>query len=160
MESVGPINLALESGLQFRVEYDLPGVPAVTTDAMPPLGLGHGPDSERLLMASVATCLSASLAFALRKYRNPETPMRTSAQAWLAPNEQGRLRMHSMVVDIHLGVAADSLRFLDRALAQYQDFCTVTASIRRAFPIHVRVFDSDAVLLSGNEQSASQTSSP
>lgn len=152
MEPVGPINLSLESGLQFRVEFALPGAPSITTDAMPPLGLGHGPDSERLLMAAVATCLSASLAFALRKYKNAEMPMQTSAQAWLAPNEQGRLRMHSMVVDMRLGVPADTIRFLERALAQYQDFCTVTASIRRAFPIHARVFDADGVLLSGDGQ--------
>jgi len=157
MESVGPIHLSLESGLRFRVEFELPGVPAVTTDAMPPLGLAHGPDSERLLMAAVANCLSASLAFALRKYRNPEVPLRTSAQAWLAPNEQGRLRMQRIVVDIHLGVPASSIRLLDRALAQYQDFCTVTASIRRALPIHVRVFDGDGVLLSDDERPAPRT---
>lgn len=153
-ESVGPIHLSLESGLQFRVEFELAGVPTVTTDAMPPLGLGHGPDSERLLMASVANCLSASLAFALRKYRNSDVPMRTSARARLAPNENGRLRVNGIAVDIRLGRPAAGIRLLERALAQYQDFCTVSASIRTAFPIEVRVFDSDGVLLAGDGQSA------
>ena len=149
MESVGAVHLSLESGLRFLVDFDLAGVPTMTTDAMPPLGQGRGPDSERLLMAAVANCLSASLAFSLHKYRNADVPMRTRADARLTHNEGGRLRMHSMAVDIHLGAPAGNIRLLDRALSQYQDFCTVTASIRAAFPILVRVFDSEGTLLSG-----------
>ena len=151
MESAGTVSLWSETDFQFRVEFGLAGVPAITTDAMPPLGHGQGPDSERLLMAAVANCLSASLGFALRKYRNPEIPIRTKGQAWLAPNAQGRLRMQRIEVDIHLGVPAGSIRLLERALAQYEDFCTVTQSVRAAFPVIARVFDSDGTRLAGDD---------
>jgi organic hydroperoxide reductase OsmC/OhrA len=154
METVGEVSLSLETELRFRVDFGLPGVAPVTTDAMPPLGGGLGPDSERLLMAAVANCLSASLAFSLRKYRNAEIPMRARAEARLAPNAQGRLRMQGISVDIHLGVPADGIRLLERALAQYEDFCTVTQSIRAAFPVVARVFDSEGKLLSGEAQPA------
>lgn len=154
MESNANVSLTLETGLQFRVGFGIPGVPELVTDAMPPLGAGHGPDSEKLLVAAVANCLSASLAFSLSKYKNPEVPMRTSADARLTRNAQGRLRVQSISVDIHLGVPASSLRLLDRALAQYEDFCTVTQSIRAAIPVAVQVFDSDGVQLSGGDPSA------
>ena len=154
MESAGTVSLSSETDFQFRVEFGLAGVPAITTDAMPPLGRGQGPDSERLLMAAVANCLSASLGFALRKYRNPEIPIRAKAQAWLAPNAQGRLRMQRIEVDIHLGVPAGSIRLLERALAQYEDFCTVTQSVRAAIPVIARVFDSDGARLAGDDAPA------
>jgi hypothetical protein len=46
---------------------------APLTDEPPPLGQGAGPNPSRLLAASVANCLSASLLFALRKF-NPDCP--------------------------------------------------------------------------------------
>ncbi|MBS0454854.1 MAG: OsmC family protein [Proteobacteria bacterium] len=150
MEPIAAVNLSLESQLRFRIDFGLAGGPTITTDAMPPLGGGQGPDSERLLVAAVANCLSASLAFSLRKYRNPEIAMRTQAEGRLTHNDQGRLRMHGIAVDIHLGAPADSIRLLERALAQFEDFCTVTQSIRAAFPVVARVFDSDGKLLTGD----------
>ena len=149
MESIGTIHLSFQAGLQFQVDFGLGEGPGVTTDAAPPLGSGHGPDSERLLMAAVANCLSASLVFALRKFRNADTPISTRAQGWLERNDQGRLRMHSIAVDIHLGVPASSLRLVERAIDQFEDFCVVTQSVRAAFPVVARVFDSEGVLLTG-----------
>jgi organic hydroperoxide reductase OsmC/OhrA len=148
METLGPFTIALEKGYRFKVDFGLAGVPGLMTDATPPLGQGHGPDSEMLLMAAVANCLSASLAFSLRKFRNEDVPMRASVEATLSRNERGRLRMHSIAVDIHLGVNAARLRLVDRALAQYEDFCVVTQSVRAAIPVAAQVFDSEGVRLS------------
>ena len=141
------IELSLQHDYRFEVDFKAAGVPLLQTDAGPPLGAGEGPDSEKLLLAAVANCLSASLLFSLRKYRNDAPPMRASARAELAPNAQGRTRVGRIDVDIHLGVPAAELRLLDRALAQYEDFCVVTQSVRVAIPVGVRVFDGDGALL-------------
>lgn len=148
MDTVGTVTLARQSELRFEVDFGLAGVPRLSTDAMPPLGQGGGPDSEMLLMAAVGNCLSASLAFSLRKFRNDEVPMRTTVDATLARDERGRLRVRSLAVDIHLGVPASALRLVDRAVAQYEDFCTVTQSVRAAIPVTARVFDGAGAQLS------------
>lgn len=147
MGTTDPVTLTLESGFQFRVDFGLPGVPGLVTDATPPLGLGRGPDAEMLLIAAVANCLSASLAFSLRKFKNEDVPIRTTANATVSRNEHGRLRVQGIAVEIRLGVPAASLRLAERALAQYEDFCVVTQSIRAAIPVTVQVFDSEGVLL-------------
>lgn len=147
MEALGTVTLSLVSDYQFNVDFGLADVPALTTDATPPLGRGLGPDSEKLLMAAVGNCLSASLAFSLRKFKNEAVSMRTTIDGQLARNEQGRLRMHSISVVIHLGAPVASLRLAERALAQYEDFCVVTQSVRAAIPVKVNVFDSEGALL-------------
>jgi organic hydroperoxide reductase OsmC/OhrA len=149
METVGTVTLSLQTDYRFDVDFGLPGVGHLATDATPPLGQGSGPDSERLLMAAVGNCLSASLAFALRKFKNEGVPIRTTVDATLGRNEHGRLRVHGMAVDIQLGVPASSLRLVERALAQYEDFCVVTQSVRAAIPVRARVLDRDGTLLSG-----------
>ena len=146
-EVIGPVSLQLESAYRFNVDFGLQGVPTLATDATPPLGAGRGPDSERLLMAAVGNCLGASLAFSLRKFRNDVAGVEVAVSASLARNEQGRLRVHSMAVDLRLSEPAAGLRLLDRALAQYEDFCVVTQSVRTAIPVTVRVFDGAGVLL-------------
>lgn len=147
METVGTVTLVLQHDYEFEVDFGLPGAPPLRTDATPPLGHGAGPDSERLLMAAVGNCLSASLAFSLRKFKNDAVPIRTAVEASLARNDHGRLRVQGLSVDLRLGVPAADLRLLDRALAQYEDFCVVTQSVRAAIPVAVRVFDSDGTLL-------------
>lgn len=148
METVGTVTLTLASHYRFEVDFGMAGVPRLTTDATPPLGEGHGPDSEKLLMAAVGNCLSASLAFSLRKFRNDGVPIHTTIDATLGRNEHGRLRVHGIVVEMRLGVPASQLRLVERAVAQYEDFCVVTQSVRAAIPVTARVFDSEGTQLS------------
>lgn len=146
MATIGPVDLTLDGGYRFRVQF---AGATLTTDATPPLGEGHGPDSEMLLAAAVANCLSGSLAFSLRKFRNPEVPIRARAEAQVGPDASGRSRVRSIDVEIRLGVPASTLRLLERALAQYEDHCVVTQSVRAAIPVTVRVVDADGSVLAG-----------
>jgi hypothetical protein len=57
--------------------------------------------------------------------------------------------MGRIEVEIRLGAAAADLRQLDRALAQFEDFCVVTQSVRAAIPVGVKVFDSDGTMAAG-----------
>ena len=148
-EESSTIELVLQSDYRFEVDFGMPGVPRLVTDSTAPVGQGAGPDSEKLLVAAVANCLSASLLFSLRKFKNEAVPMQTTASAQLVRNEHARLRMGSIQVEIRLGVPAGALKHLDRAIAQFEDFCVVTQSVRAAIPVGVRVLDGDGVVLAG-----------
>ena len=149
MEESSTIELVLQSDYRFEVDFGIPGVPRLVTDSTAPVGQGSGPDSEKLLVAAVANCLSASLLFSLRKFNNEAVAMQTIASVQLVRNEHARLRMGSIHVEIQLGVPAGALKHLDRAIAQFEDFCVVTQSVRAAIPVGVRILDGDGVLLAG-----------
>jgi uncharacterized OsmC-like protein len=53
-------------------------------------------------------------------------------------NEQGRLRIAAGNVRITLDTDADADK-IDRCKRIFEDYCIVTATIRRAFPIEVDV---------------------
>ncbi len=141
------IVLSSKEGYQFSIDFGLPGVAPLLADASPPVGKGDGPDSEKLLLSAVANCLSSSLLFALNKFHNDAVAIRTTASGTLVRNEKNRLRVGSIEVNIHLGVAASELKMLDRALAQFEDFCVVTQSVRTAIPVTVTVTDGSGAVL-------------
>ena len=60
--------------------------------------------------------------------------------------ETGRNVTH-VKVDITLGAKPEELPHLDRALAQFEEFCTVSQSIRAGIPFAVSVRASDGRLL-------------
>lgn len=151
MSDAGDVRLQWREGLSFEVDFGVAGADLLRTDAQPPLGAGQGPDAERLLATAVATCLAGALVVALRKFRNEVAGLRACTHCTLAPNAAGRPRVQAIEVELHLPAAAASYRFLDRALAQYPDFCTVTQSVRMALPVNARVFDADGVQLDTHE---------
>lgn len=139
----GSFSIELEEVEDYRFHIDF-GNSELLVDEPPPLGEGKGPNASRLLTAAVANCLSASLVFCLKKFREEVKGMKTTAKANLVRNDAGRLRMGSMEVSIRL---ASNHEHLDRCLAQFEDFCVVTASVRAAIPVNVKVFDVSGNLL-------------
>jgi uncharacterized OsmC-like protein len=101
----------------------------------------------QLLCASVGNCLSDSLLFALRKFKQAPEPLRCEVQAEVGRNAEGRMRVLSMVASLHLGVPAAQLAQLERVLGQFENFCTVTQSVGQGIPIQVRVLDADGLVL-------------
>lgn len=130
----------------FLVRFDN-DLPPLQTDEPAPLGKGTGPNPSRLLAASIANCLSASLLFALRKFKNLPGLIVTTVTAQMERNPQGRLRVGSVSVSIRIDSPAHTLNHLERALEQFEDFCVVTQSVREGIPIEVRVSDSAGTLL-------------
>ncbi len=134
------VQLKQETGYAFSNDFG--GGLVLRSDEPPPLGAGSGPSPVGLLAAAVGNCLAASLLFSLRKYKQAPDPIRASVVAHVGRNEQGRLRITGIDVRIELGVPASKLEHLDHALAQFEGFCTVTASVRAGIPVKVEVFDS------------------
>lgn len=141
------IELVQQDDFRFEVHFDKPGIAPLLTDEPPPLGGDAGPNPARLLAASIANCLMASLLFAMRKFGNQPQPLRAVASLDLMRNEQARWRVRRVVVDLHLGIPASDAKNLDRVLDQFEDFCVVTQSVRAGFPVDVHVIDRDGVVL-------------
>lgn len=141
------IELRQLADYRFEVRFDDTQIAPLITDEPPPLGGGTGPNPDRLLAAAVANCLAASLLFAMRKFRNEPGPLRAVATVHTGRNAERRLRIVGIEVELNLGVAAAGLNMLDRILGQFEDFCVVTQSVRRSFPVPVRVLDRDGVVL-------------
>lgn len=140
------VTLTQQQDYQFRIDYGA-GVPAVLSDEPPPLGQGLGPSPVQLLASAVGNCLADSLLFALRKFKQAPEPIRCEVQAQVGKNAEGRLRVLGLSAHLRLGVQATSLEHLDRVLATFEDYCTVTQSVRQGIPVTVQVSDKDGTLL-------------
>ena len=126
------------------------GIAPLIADEPAPLGKGEGPAPSQLLCAAVGNCLSDSLLFALRKFKQAPEPLRCEVQAEVGRNAENRLRILGLHATITLGVAAGSLEHLDRALAQFEEFCTVSQSVKAGIPFTATVMAPDGrVLKSG-----------
>ena len=101
----------------------------------------------QLLCAAVGNCLSDSLLFALRKFKQAPEPLRCTVQAEVGRNTDNRLRVLQMTATLRLGVPAAQLEHLDRVLAQFEAYCTVTQSISQSIPVTLQVFDSTGMQL-------------
>jgi len=141
------LTLTQEADYVFRIVFDDTPIPALLTDEAVPLGGDSGPNPSRMLVAAVANCLSASLLFSLRKFKNAPGTIVTRARARLERNEQGRLRVAHIGVAIELPDAAADYNQVERLLQQFENFCVVTESVRTGVAVDVTVHDAAGVLL-------------
>ena len=141
-----PVTLTQLQNYQFRIDFGS-GTPPLIADEPAPLGDGTGPSPVQLLAAAVGNCLSDSLLFALRKFKQQPEPLRTEVSAEVGRNADGRMRVLGMNATLHLGVPASQLEHLDRVLSQFESFCTVTQSVGQGIPITVQVFDATGARL-------------
>ena len=128
---------------EFRVKFDWPNVAGLTLDDHAPLGHATGPNAARLIGAAVANCLSSSLLFCMRKFKQVPGTLRAEVAGELARNERGRIRLGRFDVTIRLADAIGDIKHFDRCLAQFEDFCVVTESVRNGIPVGVRVVDAE-----------------
>lgn len=145
------LTLTQESDYVFRIAFDDTPIPEMVTDETAPLGTDKGPNPSRLLVAAVANCLSASLLFALRKFKNNPGTLVTRARATLGRNEEGRLRVQHIAVTLELPEAVADYQQAERLLAQFEHFCVVTGSVRDGVPVEVSVRDRAGQLVHHSE---------
>lgn len=138
------ISLELLEDYLFKIDFGEFG--DVLTDEAPPLGKGEGPNPARLVAAAVGNCLCASLLFSLRKQKDSPGQVRATVTGELT-RQDGRWRIGKLDVVMQVD-NPDSLPHLPQALAQFEDFCIVTQSIRSGIPVNVRVQDSAGNTLS------------
>jgi len=140
-ESLVHVQLLQRQDYQFDIQFGA-GIPAVMGDEPAPLGAGLGPSPVQLLAAAVGNCLSDSLLFSLRKFKQAPEPLRCDVRAEVGRNAEGRMRVLGINATLTLGVPADSLQHLDRVLDQFEAYCTVTQSVGQGIPVSFEVIDS------------------
>jgi uncharacterized OsmC-like protein len=140
------VTITRQENYQFLVDFG-PNIAKIVADEPAPLGATAGPSPSELLAAAVANCLSASLLFALAKFREDPGRLTATAICEVGRNEKNRLRVTGIKVTMTLGVAPESLSHLDRALAQFEDFCTVSQSVRSGIPFTVTIKSPDGRIL-------------
>ena len=122
-------------------------VPMLLADEPAPLGQGAGPSPVQLLATAVGNCLSASLLFSLRKLKQSAEPLACEVQAQVGRAADKRLRVLGLQARLTLGVPAEAVAHLERLLGSFEDYCTVTASVRAGIPVTVQVFDAHGAQL-------------
>lgn len=145
------VTLEQDQDFAFRIHFDEAGIEPLLGDEPPPLGQGRGPSPSRLLLASIANCLCASLLFALRKYKNQPGKLRAEITAAPARNAEGRLRIPKAFVTLHLPEGNEDYQQLERILDQFQNFCTVTQSVEQGIEVDVTVKDAHGRTLLGDK---------
>jgi uncharacterized OsmC-like protein len=126
----------------YRFDIDFGAdLPHLAADEPPPVGSGQGPNPSALLLAAVGTCMSASFHFAMQKFRESPGTISATARATVGRDEHHHLRIQAIAVTIGFTAAAATIGHLDRILDQFEQFCTVSASVGRGIPITVSVTD-------------------
>ena len=145
-ESSIQVQLKQKQDYQFDIHFGNQ-VPVLMADEPAPVGAGQGPSPVQLLAAAVGNCLSDSLLFALRKFKQSPEPLACDVQAEVGRNAEGRQRVLAIKAVLTLGVPAASLQDLDRVLGTFQEYCTVTQSVGQGIAISVEVVDALGVRL-------------
>lgn len=135
------VKLTQQQDYQFKITFE-GAVPPLLGDEPPPLGQNAGPSPVQLLSAAVGNCLSDSLLFALRKFKQAPEPIWCEVHSEVGRNTEGRVRVLGMKAHLHLGVPTSALAHLDRVLASFEAYCTVTQSVGQGIPIDIEVWDS------------------
>lgn len=146
MSETASVTITQQTDYQFVIDFGA-ATPALLADEPAPMGKGDGPAPDHLLLAAVGNCLSASLLFSLRKFKQDPGGITTTATCTIDRNEKNRLRILEIQVAISLGADSKQLQHIDRALSQFEDFCTVSQSVRAGIPITVAVTDAKGARL-------------
>lgn len=146
MSDSASVTITQQSAYRFLVDFGA-GIPHLLADEPAPLGAGAGPSPDQLLVAAVTNCLSASLFFALQKFKQDAGGITTTGTAHIERDKNKRLRVKEIAVTVRLGKASGEIEQIDRILAQFEAFCTVTESVRNGIPVAVTVEDKQGVRL-------------
>jgi organic hydroperoxide reductase OsmC/OhrA len=131
--------LVLLEGYRFKVEFDVYGIPSLVVDEMKPIGEGKGPNPTRLLSAAVGHCISSSLMYCLGKAKVHVKKLETTVQAKVQKNKDGYLRIAGLDVQVRLEVSEEDKARVPRCLKIFENYCTVTQSVRKGIEVKVSI---------------------
>jgi uncharacterized OsmC-like protein len=132
------VSLKFEEGYRCRATFEsVSGSPSLWLDEPAPLGGATGPNAQDLLVAAIGNCLAASLMFCLQKSRAEVTGLEVRVTSHTARNDANRLRISRVDVELSPQIKAEDAAKMTRCATLFEDFCTVTASIREGLQVNV-----------------------
>jgi uncharacterized OsmC-like protein len=140
MDDSFTISIKKTGPMQFTTTFDK-GYPELVFDEdIEAGGEDKYPNPSRVLTASVATCLSASLMMCLNKARIPASVMETKAKYVTKRNEEGYLRISHIDVTIiprwDLDVTPKKAKQCSKIFKKY---CVATNAVTSGVPVNVEV---------------------
>ncbi len=133
-------NLSIKLLENYLFQIDFGEFGNFMTDEPEPLGGGEGPNPSQMLGAAVGNCLAASLLFATRKYGDNPSGISATVKGSMERIDK-RWRISTISINLQLTDNTDDLPNIQRALAQFEDFCVVTQSVRKGIEVDVTVTD-------------------
>lgn len=126
-------------GYKFEVDFGSEYGDKMIVDEDPPLGTNGGPDPSRLLAASIAHCTLSSLLFCMQKSRAEVDGMEATANIRFGRDENKRLRINSISIVASVSVPEGEKARLDRCIPIFQDYCTVSESVKKGIKISTEI---------------------
>jgi uncharacterized OsmC-like protein len=83
--------------------------------------------------------MSSSLIYCLKKARITIKNLETSVVTKLFRNKKGRLRIKSIDIQLNLIINPEDELRVHRCLKIFEDYCTVTQSIRKGIEVNVNI---------------------
>ncbi len=125
---------------RFGAHYPDPPGGRLVLDEPPPTGGGAGVNPLQTLATAIGHCMSSTLVSTLERAHVEVAPIRTVVELEVGRNERDRLRVRHISVQILTAPlhAEDQGRF-DRGISIFEDFCTVTGSVRGRIAVESRV---------------------
>jgi uncharacterized OsmC-like protein len=126
-------------GYKYEVTFDELPDAKVIMDEPAPVGSSNGPTAAMLLSSAVGHCLTASLQFCMEKSRASPKELITDVETSLERNEKGRWRVGGIKVNIKASVDDVDIEKLERCGGLFEEFCIVTASVRKGINVEVEL---------------------
>jgi len=134
------VNVTLVSKYQFTAEFpDVAGTPSMLLDESPPVGDGLGPNAAAVPGAAIGNCLSASLATCLRRARVEVDGLTATIVTHVSRTDNGRYRIAGIDVELTPSIRQGYRAGLERCERIFEDYCTVTESVRQGIPVKVSI---------------------
>ena len=140
VETLHHVTVRLARDYEFVAEFDdVPEGASILLDEPAPLGKGRGPNAAAPLSAAVGNCLAASLAYCLRKSRIDVSDLTAHVTTHITRTDKGRSRISAIDVELVPEMADPDPVRMARCGDLFEDFCTVTASVRQGIHVNVSV---------------------
>jgi organic hydroperoxide reductase OsmC/OhrA len=145
-EQVKTFSVSINHVERFKFLVDFEQYGELTTDEPEPLGNGEGPNPARLLIASIGNCLCASLLFAIEKHAKKEVAISANITGEISRVDK-YWRVTNVKVNLAVNESSHRIEHFDKILAQFENFCIVTQSVRQGIPVEVSITDSEGTII-------------
>lgn len=146
MSETHSVLLRQVGNFHFETEFG-GGLGDYATDEPAPLGTGKGPSPTQMLLSAVGACMASSFHFAMTKFHESPGQIMAKAMGTISRDANNRLRVQGIDIAISFAAAAGSIEHMERIAGQFEQFCTVGASVARGIPTRVTVTDGNGTVV-------------